>query len=214
MTTLGKAAIGLGVVLVVGAVVYPNVQASLLRHRATSRIDAADAMQAQVTSPVAKTSLEDATIALRLILRSADAPTAAVAQADAALADVMETLKVSPPSEHPVIATLAHGTEARAGQVFPVTVNVSTDVSEAFVVQIIAQFELQSGWKSDEIRRDVRRPIGREGVKGTLVEFALPKDAAGRGWIHTTVVYRLSRTGEGRDFHEAARDAAPITIVR
>ena len=211
MTAVVKGAIALVVVAAIGAVVYPNVKASLARSRATSRVEEAEAMQRTLTSPVAKSRLEEATKTLRLALGGTDA-VGSVADADAALAETMASLKSSPPSEHPVTGDLSFDATAHAGSTFTVTANVRTELSEGFLVRVIVQMDADSGWKSGPIRQEIGQPLTGKTSVPARVQVAVPKEASGRATVQATIFYRLSATGEGREYQEVVKGTAPVTI--
>lgn len=205
--------IGAVVLLVAVAVaIYPSARAAYVRHRVTAHLAQADALRAEMSSPVAQQAISGASAQLRFAAMRTGSTPDELARFDAALVDLMAALKSSPPPDNPVSSVTTYEPVARAGAVFPVTVSVRASVPETYLVSVAAEFTVAGGWKSGAILRTIDRPITDAPIDA-LFEFSLPPDAAGQGSVRTVVRYRLSRTGEGEDLYEHTRVPLPAVAI-
>jgi nitroreductase len=196
--------------IVIAVVIYPSVRGAYVRHQAARHFEQADALQATMTSPVAKQWLAGAGAQVKFALMRSGSTPDEIATLDASLVSLMATLKASPPPDNPVISVTTYDRVARPGQVFPIVVAIRAAVSEAFAVSASAELGLDSGWTSGKVRHEINQRIGEAPVE-TRFEFTVPLQATGQAWVRTVVVYRLSATGEGEDFQE--RPTAPLPAV-
>jgi hypothetical protein len=212
MSRLGKLAV-LALLVVVGVVVYPAARSSYLRHRAERHLDQAETLKARMSSPVAIESLDAAILQVSFAMRRVDAAIAVISSADDALVALMQELQRSPPSENPVHSRTAYEPVVRAGDRCVVTVTVATDLAEAYLVRVTAEFGLDSGYRSGEQRREIEQRIARDSPVPARFEFPVPGEASGTGWVHTSVTYRLNPTGEGADLQEQVHAPLPVVTI-
>jgi len=74
--------------------------------------------------------------------------------------------------------------------------------------------DADAGWKSGPIRQEIGQPLTGKTAVPARVEVAVPKDASGHATVQATIFYRLSATGEGREYQEVVRGATQVTIGR
>lgn len=205
------ALLAIAAVAAAAMIAYSPVRASYVRHAATRHVAQADAMRQTMSSPVAQQSLKGASDPLMFALMRPHASPEEISTLDAALVSVMTQMQAVPPPAQPVYLVASYEPSAVAGAPFRLRVAIHSEIPQAFLAVVTAEFSV-GNWTSGRIVQRLDRAIGATPFETEFV-FTLPPDVSGRGDIRVSGAYRLDPTGEGQDYPASPKAGLPPVMV-